>query len=109
MARDGEWVQQTIETSTRAGEDGEKVMEVLSCGGMMHSSLRGPLEHPRHVCGLHQHGQGMTDSSWELRKKASVVWGAAPCPGVISVIFLSEGEQRCGQPANATVAQVVKL
>lgn len=80
--------------------------------------VEGTTEHLRHVCGLHQHGQGMTDDRkpepvWLPWKKVSTVLGAAPHPGTISISitcpFLGEGAQRCGQPLTAAVAQEVKL
>lgn len=39
--RKGSALQRSMETCMGVGEDGRKVREVPSCGGTMHSSLRG--------------------------------------------------------------------
>lgn len=52
--------------------------------------VEGTARHLRHVCGLHQHGQGKIDNRklepvGLLRKKISMVWGVPPDPGIISI------------------------
>lgn len=111
----GSGLQWSTETSMRVGEDGRKVREVPEQDAQL---VGGTARCPRHVCGLHQHGWGTMDNRkpepvWLPWKKASMVWGAAPRPGIVSISitcpFLSEGAQQRGQAPNAAVAQAAKL